>query len=172
MLRSFVLMEITIKKSDYESKIEERFPRIYEHIFYIIMFSNDERNMNAWKKHLATPLLFLNGLDVTGTKTGKPTQERHYQLLFSNYFIDNNGDPILKKIQNLASDALQEKRNIHSQYRTKSLQVMRFDPNFPAEKIFKRVQHFIQEISKLLSTSDLARDRIYNLVDSVLLVHS
>lgn len=169
MLRSFVLMEITIKKSDYEAKIEDRFPVIYEHIFCLIMFSTDERNINTWKRHLATPLLYLNGLDVSGTKTGKPTQERHFKLLFSDYFIDNLGDPIYKKVYNLASDVLQLKRNIHSQYRTKSLMVMRTDLNFPVEKIFKKIENFMQEISRLLSTSDLARDRIYNLVDTILL---
>jgi len=75
----------------------------------------------------------------------------------------------IKKVYNLASDVLQLKRNIHSQYRTKSLMVMRTDPNFPVEKIFKKIENFMQEISRLLSTSDLARDRIYNLVDTILL---
>ena len=169
MLRSFLLTEITISKSDYENRIEQHIPIIYTHMFYFIMFSTSTTQHNTWKKHLAAPLLRLNGFEVPGTKTGKPTKEQHEYLLFKETFINDLGEPDLKKIQKLASDTLQDKKNVNSKYRTKSLQIMGFDSNFPANQIFNKIKIFLSEVCKLLSTSNLGRDNLYKLIDEILL---
>ena len=169
MLQPFLTTEINFSKSEYENRIELLIPVVYTHMFYFIMFSTSTTQHNTWKKHLAAPLLRLNGFEVPGTKSGKPTRERHEYLLFTEMFINDLGEPDLKKIQKLASDTLQDKKNVNSKYRTKSLQIMGFDSKFPAKKVFFKIKDFLYEISLLLSTSNLGRDNLYKLIDEILL---
>ena len=169
MLRSFLFLEMTIPKSEYEKEIVNQRYIIYEHLFYLIMFPDSIKNHNVWKQHLTTPLLNLNGLTVKGTKTGKLSKEKYFKFLFEEYFCGDQIEINEKGILNLARDVLQLKSNISSPFRSKSLQYMGYDDKFPIKTIYKKLKSFFIKISELLSTSDIARDRVYKLVDDIIL---
>ena len=169
MLRSFLFMEMTVAKSEYEKELDSQRFIMYEHLFYIIMFPTSTRNHNTWKQHLASPLLKMNGLTIKGTKTGKLSKELYFKILFEEYFCGDEVKINERSIFSTARDVLQLKTNIYSQYRTKNLQYMGRDDKFPIKETYNKLKKFFTKVSELLSTSDLARDRIYKLVDDIFL---